>query len=348
MRRGLNCYSLRKLNSFSLLELPILKSIIPNNKKVSRFIHLLSLRSTFAEMANVSFAPLTAILLLLMMHNLAIPADSSSSSINPLVPTQENKPEEVDKSYKIYPGDLMKVEVFDHPDLSIQVHVPANGRITFPLIGDVEGIIGRSVEDLNVELKRRLEDGYITSAIITISFLDFGPRTAYVMGSVRNPTSISLSPFAPTSAMQAISKAGGFADGANRISAHIVRNDPVNPGRKIAISIPSEDDPNSMGKDAILFPDDIVIIPRLDRIFILGQVKKPGALDLPGTESLTVSKAISLAGGFERFGRQSEVQVIRGGKSIIIVDVKSVLSGAKTEDPILKPGDTVFVPETRF
>jgi polysaccharide export outer membrane protein len=269
---------------------------------------------------------------------------SENSNLQNDIPVPQN----IDKGYKVYPGDLMKVEVFDHPDLSIQVHIPANGRITFPLIGDVEGIIGRSVEDINSELKKRLEDGYITSAIITISFLDFGPRTAYVMGSVRNPTSVSLSPFAPTSAMQAISKAGGFADGANRVSAHIVRNDPVNPGKKIAIQIPSEDDPNSMGKDVMLQPDDIVIIPRLDRIFILGQVKKPGALDLPGTENLTVSKAISLAGGFERFGRQSEVQVIRGGKSIIIVDVKSVLSGAKADDPILKPGDTVFVPETRF
>ena len=278
----------------------------------------------------------------------AFAEDSTLPSTNPQTSTEGNKPEQVDKSYKIYPGDLMKVEVFDHPDLTVQVHIPANGRITFPLIGDVEGMIGRSVEELNSELKRRLEDGYITSAIITISFLDFGPRTAYVMGSVRNPTSISLSPFAPTSAMQAISKAGGFSDGANRISAHIVRNDPQNPTRKIGVPIPAEDDPNSMGKDVMLLPDDIVIIPRLDRIFILGQVKKPGALDLPGTESLTVSKAISLAGGFERFGRQSEVQVIRGGKSIIIVDVKSVLSGSKTEDPILKPGDTVFVPETRF
>jgi len=254
----------------------------------------------------------------------------------------------VDKSYRMYPGDLMKVEVFDHPDLTIQIHIPANGRITFPLIGDVENIIGRSVEDLNAELKRRLEDGYITTAIITISFLDFGPRDAYVMGSVRNPTSISLSPFAPTSAMQAISKAGGFSDGANRAAAHVVRNDPANPGRKIAIPLPAEDNPNSMGKDVILQPEDIIIIPRLDRIFILGQVKKPGALDLPGTEDLTVSKAISLAGGFERFGRQSEVQIIRGGKTMIIVDVKAVLSGAKAEDPTLKPGDTVFVPETRF
>jgi len=257
-------------------------------------------------------------------------------------------PTSVDKSYKIYPGDLMKIEVFDHPDLAIQVHIPANGRITFPLIGDVENLIGRSVEDLNAELKRRLEDGYITTAIITISFLDFGPRDAYVMGSVRNPTGITLSPFAPTSAMQAISKAGGFADGANRTAAHVVRDDPVHPGRKIAIPLPAEDDPNSMGKDVILQPDDIIIIPRLDRIFILGQVKKPGALDLPGTEDLTVSKAISLAGGFERFGRQSEVQIIRGGKTIIVVDVKAVLSGAKTDDPRLKPGDTVFVPETRF
>jgi polysaccharide export outer membrane protein len=287
----------------------------------------------FALESNIAAADLTP-----------MPLPDGPESIAPKTPPGGS----VDKSYKIYPGDLMKVEVFDHPDLTIQVHIPANGRITFPLIGDVNNIIARSVEDLNTELKKRLEDGYITTAIITISFLDFGPRTVYVMGCVKNPTAISLSPFSATTAMQAISKAGGFSDGANRLQAHVVRNDLSNPGRKIAVPIPANDDPTSMGKDFVLDPDDIVIIPRLDRIFILGQVKKPGAIDLPSSEDITVSKAIGIAGGFERFGRQSEVQVIRDGKAIFVVDVKAVLNGAKVEDPKLKPGDTVFVPETRF
>ena len=148
--------------------------------------------------------------------------------------------------------------------------------------------------------------------------------------------------------MQAISQAGGFADGANRLGAHIVRNRHDGTDGKVIISIPTTDDAKEMKRDIPLEPDDIIIVPRLDRIFILGQVKKPGAVDLPGAEDLTVSKAISIAGGFERFGRQSEVQVIRNGVTIKVVDVKAALAGSHVEDPKLLPGDTIFVPETRF
>lgn len=272
-----------------------------------------------------------------------IPHVSSTSTID-----LSTAPITTDKGYRIFPGDLMKIEVFDHPELDIQLHIPPNGHITYPMIGDVNGLIDRTVEDLTAELKRRLEDGWVPTAIVTVSFLQFGPRTAYVMGSVKNPSAINLTPFAATSVMQAISQAGGFSDGANRSGAHIVRNRHDGNGGKIVIPIPTNDDAKEMKHDIPLEPDDIIIVPRLDRIFILGQVKKPGAVDLPGTEDLTVSKAISIAGGFERFGRQSEVQVIRNGVTIKVVDVKAALAGSHVDDPKLLPGDTIFVPETRF
>jgi protein involved in polysaccharide export with SLBB domain len=56
-----------------------------------------------------------------------------------------------------------------------------------------------------------------------------------------------------------------------------------------------------------------------------------------------------MAGGFTRFARQGEVQLIRAGKPVLAVDVKAVLSGnTDVQDPELGPGDTVFVPESRF
>lgn len=262
--------------------------------------------------------------------------------------TQGPPPPQVDASYMLYPGDRIQISVFDHADLTVTIHVPSNGVISFPLIGDVTDLVGRTVEDLRRELKGRLEDGYITEAIITVSFEEFAPRNAYVMGHVKNPSSVALSPFAPLTAMQAISKSGGFAEGANRAGAHVLRDD-LGTGKKLSLPLPAADRADDMSGDVVLRAGDIVIIPRQDRIFILGQVKKPGAVDLPGQESLTVSKAISLAGGFERFGRQDEVQIIRAGDAIRLVNVKRILSGdRKAEDPVLRPGDTVFVPETRF
>jgi polysaccharide biosynthesis/export protein len=256
---------------------------------------------------------------------------------------------DVHQSYTLYPGDRMQVSVFDHPDLTTILHVPVNGSVSFPLIGELTDVVGMTVEAFRHELKRRLEDGYITEAMVTISFIEFGPRTAYVMGNVKEPSAVPLSPFAPITAMQAISRVGGFSDEADRNSSHVIRDDPRIIGQKLAMPLPKSDAALEMAKDVILQPGDIVIVPRQDRIFILGQVKRPGAVNLPSQEALTVSKAISLAGGFDRFGRQTDVQIIRAGAPVKLVDVRKILSGdSRAEDPVLKPGDTVFVPETRF
>jgi protein involved in polysaccharide export with SLBB domain len=63
-----------------------------------------------------------------------------------------------------------------------------------------------------------------------------------------------------------------------------------------------------------------------------------------------VSKAVSLAGGFSQYAKQAEVQLMRAGKRLqVVVDVRAILNGdTKLQDPVLEPGDTVYVPESRF
>jgi polysaccharide export outer membrane protein len=253
------------------------------------------------------------------------------------------------KDYTLYPGDLLKIEVFDHPDLTASVRVPAKGGITFPLIGDVQGLVGKPIEQFTAELSRRLGEGYIRQAVVSATVVEFGPRFVYVMGSVSKPTNIELSPFGRLTAMQAIGQAGGFLEDANRAAGLVIRDDPANPGQKLGLPIPDGDKAVAMAADVELNPGDILIVPRLDRVYVIGQVGRPGAINLPSQEVLTVSKAVSLAGGFSQFAKQSDVQLIRTGKRVQVVDVRSILTGdTKSEDPVLRPGDTVYVPESRF
>ena len=61
------------------------------------------------------------------------------------------------------------------------------------------------------------------------------------------------------------------------------------------------------------------------------------------------AKAISIAGGFDKYAKEAEVQLIRAGQKVRSVDVRGILDGsAGVEDLPLKPGDTVFIPEGRF
>jgi len=239
--------------------------------------------------------------------------------------------------YKLYPGDLLHIQVFDNPDLETEIRIPDSGTISYPLIGVVRDLVGRSVEAFSNELSKRL-------AVVTITVKEYGKRTATVMGSVNKPGPVDLDPLRINTAMQAIGNAGDFTEDANRPGSLVIRDN----GR-IALQVPRGIKPEDLSHDIVLQPGDIIIVPRLDRVFILGQVTKPGAVNLPSQEPLTVSKAVSLAGGFDKFAKKGEVQLIRVGQPVMPVDVASILTGdVKVHDPVLQPGDTVYVPESRF
>lgn len=249
-------------------------------------------------------------------------------------------------SYLLYPGDLVHIEVYGHADLTVDAHVPAGGTISYPLIGAITGVSGRSPEALAGEITARLADGYIRNPSVQVQVREYGQRLAWVVGAVKSPGMVKLDPLRPTTAQQAIGSVGGFDEDADRNAAQVVRDDPAKPGSKLALPLPSSDAPQ---QDVELANGDVVVVPRADRVFVLGQVQYPRAVPLPSHEALTVSKAISLAGGFGRFAKDSKVQIVRRGAQPQVVDVHAVLEGRKDAvDPELKAGDTVFVPESRF
>jgi polysaccharide export outer membrane protein len=87
------------------------------------------------------------------------------------------------------------------------------------------------------------------------------------------------------------------------------------------------------------------------KFFVYGEVIKPGNYLLD--ERTTVLKAISIAGGFTKFGSSSKVKVLRqkpneAGYTTVKVDIKAVMDGASGEDLLLSPGDIVVVSEGIF
>lgn len=238
---------------------------------------------------------------------------------------------------RLIPGDLVRIEVFDNPDLSQSIRVPALGAAPFPLIGSIDNLAGRDTTAVSEELRRRLEDGYLRHAEVTVTVLEFAPRTAYVMGSVGRPGPVALASAGRTTALQAVGEAGGFSEDTDLHRIQLLHADgsPATLGDTAA--------------QAVLVPGDVVVVARYDRVYVLGRVQRPGPINLPSNEPISVSKAISLAGGFERFAKDGSVQLLRGDGTPVTVDVRAVLDGKRdVVDPVLKPGETVFVPQSRF
>ena len=87
-------------------------------------------------------------------------------------------------------------------------------------------------------------------------------------------------------------------------------------------------------------------------IYVLGEVKKPGSIEIPAERRLTVLEAITLAGGFTDLAAQDRTKVLRGSGSTsqsIQVEISRITKqGDKNADIYLEPNDTVYVPQSFF
>lgn len=257
--------------------------------------------------------------------------------------------EQAGSAYRIHPGDVLRIDIFGEPDLSGPVRIPADGRAALPLIGEIPSVVGKTVAALRAELEQRYEAGYLVDATVTITVQEFKPRHAFVLGQVHVQGSVELTPFIPVTALQAISRSGGFRPDADRQAAKVFRADPANPGAKLVIPIPAGDLADNLARDVTLEPDDMIVVPLLGGVVVVGKVRQAGAVALTGQGELTVTRAIAMAGGFEKFARGDLVQLIRPGSPTRVVNAAGLLDGsARGEDPALKPGDTVFVPDAKF
>lgn len=249
------------------------------------------------------------------------------------------------ETYVLFPGDRIYVSVFGHDDLSHYIRVPADGPVSFPLIGLLADLPGRTISDVREEIRRRLEDGFIVRPAVSITVDAHAARTATVVGAVVRPEPVSIDPIRPLTARQAIAHCGGFAEDADRNAIVVLRASAKGAPQVLAVGDPGK----QAGDDPVLTDLDSIVVGRLGRVFVLGRVNQAGAVPVPGKDRLTVSKAISLAGGFDQFARTSKVQLIRQGRPAVVVDVDAVLQGSSSaEDPEVLPGDTVYVPESRF
>ena len=241
-------------------------------------------------------------------------------------------------SETIMAGDLLQVEVEGEEKYSGQMRVSALGA-PFYNLGVIAAVAGMGTGQLADDLARRYRERDLRDPRVTISIREYAPRRVYLMGHVLRPGVVSVSAGGTTTVLRAIAEAGGFTENANRQAISLLREGcPPQMLSEAGILL----DPTL---DVLLKPDDQLLIPMIDRIYISGEVEHSGPLIAPSGEVLTVSRALSMAGGLGRYASR-RILVLRKSASIDI-DLDEVLAG-KDADPVLQPGDTVFVPQRRF
>ena len=134
-------------------------------------------------------------------------------------------------SYELGPGDLIAVQVYDEPDMSVETRISDRGTISYPFLGELKvgGLTALQLED---SITSSLKGPYLVDPEVTVSILEYRPL--FVNGEVEKPGGFPFSP--GLTVRKAISLAGGFKERANRSRINVVREtDPSQAPRAIEL-----------------------------------------------------------------------------------------------------------------
>ncbi|MDD5348019.1 MAG: polysaccharide biosynthesis/export family protein [Candidatus Omnitrophica bacterium] len=193
-------------------------------------------------------------------------------------PKQETKtkdaPQRVLTEYTISDEDVLRISVWQNDDLNQEAIVRPDGKISFPLIGDVAAR-GLTIPELDADITMRLTE-FVRTPEVSISLLKMGGSRVIVLGQVVRPGVHTVS--GSKTILEAIGLAGGFTNDAVPSSTILIRGGFVDPKpQRINLSRALKGK-NVTSLNVILQPEDIVYIPKkfiADLNYVLTQIVDP-------------------------------------------------------------------------
>lgn len=249
---------------------------------------------------NVKVKQITA-QLIIDMFKAARPlhAVGSTASSTPAQPSQVD-PAVQTLNYRLGPGDIISIIVYDHPELttpagtfrsaeSAGTVIAEDGTIFFPYAGviKIEGMTTRDVRDI---LAQKLAK-YIEKIQIDVRVAQFRSKRVYVVGEVAKPGTQDITDI-PMNVIEAVNRAGGFTAEADYSRVLLTRR-----GVTYRVDIQAMYEEGATEQNAMLEPGDIVNVSdrSYNKIFVLGQVLKPGSMVMNKKRS-TLAEALGDAG----------------------------------------------------
>jgi polysaccharide export outer membrane protein len=260
-----------------------------------------------------------------------------------------------DYEYRVGPGDILSVIVYDHPELTSPAgaersaaetgnRIRPNGTMFYPYVGRVR-VEGMTLDEVRELIARRLS-AVINEPQVEVGIAAFNSQKVYISGAVENPGTLPLS-IVPMTVLDAISEVGGARDNADWRNVTLSRN-----GGEEVISLYAMMRQGDMTQNRLLRDGDLLHVPTMENqnVVVLGQVSRPGAIAL-GNERITLTDALGRAGGVnENRAQPSGIFVVRGNPpgsekiatvyQLDIQDATRLLLGTRFP---LEPQDVVYV-----
>jgi len=239
-------------------------------------------------------------------------------------------------------NDLLAISVYDSPELTRTVRVEEDGTLRLPLIRRSITAGGLRPADVEKAIAAALkEEELINDPLVKVTIAEYYSRPISIMGAVRKP--LTFQAHGPVSLLEALARAEGLGDFAGLDILVSRTGQPV-----LRVPVQGLIDRADPALNIKLYGGEEIRVPEADKIYIAGNVRKPGAVPVRDKTDLTVLKMVALAEGLAPYAakqayiyRKSEVPP---GKKEITVELEKIMKRQAPDVP-LEASDVLYIPD---
>ena len=239
--------------------------------------------------------------------------------------------------YRLGSGDVVRINVYQNPDLTLETRVTEAGIVSYPLLGAIR-LGGLSVTAAEKLIADGLRNGnFVKQPQVTIVVTQVRGNQASVLGQVNRPGRYPIE-VADMRLTDLLAMAGGAnATGSDLVIVSGTRNG--QPFRQ-EVDLPTVFSPGGKDKDILILNGDAIWVDRQPLVYIYGEVQRPGSMRLD--RGMTLMQALATGGGLTLRGTEKGIRIHRkaaDGKVQVI---------QPTMDEKVLDGDVVYVRESLF
>lgn len=241
------------------------------------------------------------------------------------------------REYVLGAGDIIRVSVFQNPDLTVETRISEAGTITFPLVGTVP-VGGLSIQSAEQTIARMLRDGgFVVQPQVNAIVMQYRSAQVSVLGLVNRPGKYPLE-LANSHVTDVLALAGGIMPGAADIA--VVTGMREGKSFHVEVNIPAMTLSGDMGNNIAVQNGDIIYVHRAPQFYVYGEVQRPGAYRIE--TNMTVMQALAQGGGLTLRGTERGIRVHRRNKEGKVEKLDLVM------DDLVKADDVIYVRESLF
>lgn len=252
---------------------------------------------------------------------------------------------------KIGANDLLSVSVYGAPEFTRTVRVSAEGFIRLPMLKQKVEARGLMPSDLEEKIACALSNEQIlVDPVVTVTIAEYHSRPISVAGAVKIP--VTFQALGKTTLLEALTRAQGLSPDAG--TEVVVTRPALSPGgtpRVERIPLKGLIDSADPELNLILEGGEEVRVPTVGRVFVVGNVKHPGAYKIEDGFGLTVLKALAMAEGLAPYANKqafiySRTDAAAGQPKEVAIDLRKILD-RKSPDVPLSANDIFYIPDNR-